>query len=130
MKNLNAPHWFIDMTAFEKNLAPKDKQLIGVSTILHKNKNKLVKELEQSIEEFIPDYKKYLIMKHIQVVRAEKTLQKADNSCWNLPSQKTNIKGLYLAGTDTRAFGSGGTMCAHSAFKCVDFIKKAFENEI
>ena len=66
-------------------------------------------------------------MKYVQVNRAEKTLQKAKNSMWNLPDQKTNIEGLYLVGTHTKAYGSGRTMCADSANRCWKYIQKDYK---
>ncbi|MBU3905370.1 MAG: NAD(P)-binding protein [Nanoarchaeota archaeon] len=128
MNNLHSPHWGVFMTDFDSTLAPKGHQLFGISAILHKDKKTLVKEMEKTIEKMIPNYKKYVDMKYIQVNRAEKTLQKANNSMWNLPEQKTNIKGLYLVGTDTKAFGSGGTMCADSANRCWTYIQKDYKD--
>lgn len=122
--DLGSPHWGVFMSDFDPKLAPKGHQLFGMSAILHKDKKKLVKEMEKTVEKMIPGYKKYVDMKYIQVNRAEKTLQKAHNSMWNLPEQKTNIEGLYLVGTDTKAFGSGGTMCADSANRCWEFIQQ------
>lgn len=118
MKSLDAPHWGLFVTDFDSSLAPEGHQLFGISTILHKDKDILVKEMKQTIEKFIPGYEKYVDMEHIQVCRAEKTLQKAGNCIWDLPEQKTNIKGLFVVGTDTKGWGNGGTLCADSAFRC------------
>ena len=127
MNNLDSPHWGTFMTDFDTSLAPKGHQLFGMSAILHKDKKKLVREMKKTIEKMIPGYKKYVDMQYIQVNRAEKTLQKANNSMWNLPEQRTNIKGLYIVGTDTKAYGSGGTMCADSANRCWSFIRKDYK---
>ena len=124
--NLDSPHWGVFLTDFDPGLAPEGHQLFGMSAILHKDKEKLIEEMKESIEKLIPDYKDKVVFEHIQVDRAEKTLQKAENSMWNLPEQKTNIEGLYVVGTDTKAFGSGGTMCAGSARRCWNFIKKDY----
>ena len=115
------------MTDFEPKLAPKGHQLFGISAINHNNTKQEIKEMKKTIEKMIPNYKKYIDMEHIQIYRAEKTLQKYYNSMWNLPEQKTNIKGLYIVGTDTKAFGSGGTMCADSANRCWNYIRKDYK---
>ncbi len=123
----SSPLWFMDLTSFDSNLSPKGKQLIGISTILHKDKNLILKDMKQTAGKLMPDYKKYLEMEKVMIDRAEKTLQTYNNPLWDLPEQRTNIKGLYLAGTDTKAFGSGGTMCAGSAYSCINFIEKDFK---
>ncbi len=127
MDNLDSPHWGVFMTDFDTSLAPEGHQLFGMSAILHKDKNQLVKEMKETLEKMIPEYQEHVDMEHIQVCRAEKTLQKAENSMWNLPEQKTNIKGLYIVGTDTRAYGSGGTLCADAANRCWEFIRKDYK---
>ena len=124
MDNFGSPHWGLFVTDFDSSLASEGHQLFGMSSILHKDKEEMVKEMKETIEKMIPNYKDNVDMEHIQICRAEKTLQKAENSMWNLPEQKTNIDGLYIVGTDTRAFGSGGTMCADSANRCWKYIQK------
>jgi phytoene dehydrogenase-like protein len=115
------------MTDFDPSLAPKGHQLFGMSAILHKDKDQLVKEMKETLEKMIPGYQEHVDMEHIQVCRAEKTLQKAENSMWNLPEQRTNIKGLYVVGTDTKGYGSGGTICADAANRCWEFIRKDYK---
>ncbi len=126
-ESLDAPHWGAFVTDFDRSLAPKNHQLFGMSSILHKNKREMIKEMKQSIEILIPEYEKYLDMEHIQIVRAEKTLQKKNNNIFTLPEQKTNIKGLYIVGTDTKGWGNGGTLCADSANRCWNFIRKDYK---
>jgi len=123
--DLSSPHWGMFFTDFDPSLAPDGHQLFGISAITHGDEKELVKEMKKTIEKMIPDYEKHVDMEHVQICRAEKTLQKAYNSMWNLPEQKTDIDGLYIVGTDTKAFGSGGTMCADSANRCWNFIQKA-----
>ncbi|MBU4033125.1 MAG: hypothetical protein KKD98_10070, partial [Candidatus Thermoplasmatota archaeon] len=125
--NLESPHWGVFFTDFDPSLAPVGHQLFGISAITHTNQKKLILKMEKTIDKMIPGYKKYVDMKHVQVYRAEKTLQKAYNSMWHLPEQKTNIEGLYIVGTDTKAFGSGGTMCADSAIRCWHHIRKDYK---
>ncbi len=123
MESMESPHWCCFITDFEPKLAPSGHQLLGVSAIMHKEKRLMIKDMEKTIENFIPGYKKHMDMEHVQVCRAEKTLQKCGNSIFQLPEQKTNINGLYVVGTDTRGWGSGGTLCADSAMRCWNFIK-------
>lgn len=123
MENMDSPHWCCFVTDFEPRLAPEGRQLLGMSAILHKKKSVMMKEMEQTVEYFIPGYEKHVEMEHVQVCRAEKTLQKNGNSMFYLPEQKTNIEGLYVVGTDTKGWGSGGTLCADTAFRCWNYIK-------
>ncbi len=123
-ESLDSPHWGVFMTDFDPDLAPEGHQLFGMSAILFKDEDELVKEMRKSIEKLLPGYQKHVDMEYVQVQRAEKTLERADNSMWNLPEQRTNIKGLYIVGTDTKAFGSGGTKCADSANRCWEFIRQ------
>ncbi|MCK4634634.1 MAG: NAD(P)/FAD-dependent oxidoreductase [Candidatus Aenigmarchaeota archaeon] len=123
MENMGSPHWGFFVTDFDPKLAPPGHQLFGISGILHKEKNLMVKEMKETVEYFIPDYEKHVDMEHVQVCRAEKTLHKNGNNIFYLPEQKTNIKGLYVVGTDTKGWGSGGTLCADTAFRCWEYIK-------
>ncbi|MDD5416550.1 MAG: FAD-dependent oxidoreductase [Candidatus Aenigmarchaeota archaeon] len=125
--NLESPHWAVFFTDFDQTLAPKGHQLFGMSAITHGDTKKLVSKMEKTLDKMLPGYKKHLDMKHVQIWRAEKTLQKAHNSMWNLPEQKTNIKGLYVVGTDTKGYGSGGTLCADSAMRCWHYIRKDYK---
>jgi len=126
-ESLDSPHWSFFPTDYDKSLAPKNYQLFGMSSIMHKNKKQMIKEMKQTIEELIPNYKKYVDMEHVQIVRSEKTLQKKNNNIFTLPEQKTNIRGLYIVGTDTKGWGSGGTLCADSANRCWKFIQKDYK---
>ncbi len=123
MENMDSPHWCCFVSDFEPKLAPPGHQLLGVSSIFHKEKRKMVSEIRQTVEEFIPHYNDQADMEHIQVCMAEKTLQKSGNNTFSLPDQKTNIEGLYVVGTDTKGWGSGGTLCADSALRCWKRIK-------
>jgi len=127
MQSMDAPHWGLFITDFDSSVAPEGHQLFGMSTILHKDTETMVKEMKRTIEEFLPDYKNYLDMEHVQVIRAEKTLQKHGNDMFKLPDQKTNIKGLYVVGTDTQGWGSGGTLCADSANRCWKHIQNDYK---
>jgi len=124
MRDLTSPNWGCFVSDFDPSLAPAGHQLFGMSAITHGSEKELLNSMHQSIEKFLPGFERYVDMKHIQSCRAEKTLQNAANSMWNLPQQKTNITGLYIVGTDTKGFGSGGTLCADSARRCWKFVQK------
>lgn len=123
MESMDSPHWCCFVSDFEPKMAPPGHQLLGVSAILHKEKKKMVREIKQTVEKFIPGYEKHVDMEHIQVCMAEKTLHREGNNFFSLPEQKTNIEGLYVVGTDTKGWGSGGTLCADSAMRCWKSIK-------
>jgi len=120
---LKPPIWVLFMTDIDKSLAPIGHQLLGASTIVTKeSRKKQEKRLLEVVESQLPkDYEKYVDFKEVQVHRAEKALQSVGKGFWDLPEQKTSIKGLYLAGTDTQAWGSGATICANAAMKIQEY---------
>lgn len=127
--DLDPPQWGLFTTDFDPSLAPKGRQLLGVSTIYleEKDRKDQINKIEDAIELMVPNYEKKLDMKHIQLLLAEKALQTAGNSIWQLPKQKTSIRGLYITGTDTAGWGNGGTLCADSAMSCLRYIEEDFD---
>jgi len=123
-ENLGSPHWAVFLTDLNPDFAPKGHQLLGMSAILHKGKEEMCREMEETLEEMLPGCKDKIDMKYVQVVRAEKALQDKNHSMWDLPDQRTSIRGLYLVGTDTRGYGNGGTLCADSARRCFERVRE------
>ena len=125
-ESLDPPKWAIFTSDFDPNLAPKGKLLV-VSTILtNKPRTRQIDQIERAVEETLPSYDKHVGMRHEQICLAEKCLQDKERNVWTLPEQKTGIGGLYVVGTDTAGWGNGGNLCADSAFKCLDFLRKDF----
>jgi len=123
-ENLGSPHWAVFLTDLNPDFAPKGHQLLGMSAILHKDKDEMVREMEQTLEEMLPGCSDKIDLKYVQVMRAEKALQDKSHPMWDLPDHRTSIRGLYLVGTDTKGYGNGGTLCADSARRCFERIRE------
>ena len=95
-------------------LAPRNKGLVGMSTIIdpkkcHDSKEKLL----NTIYSLVPALEKNTEMIHTQVMAPEK----AAVSLNYFPSIKTPISGLYVVGTDTDMRSMGITRAGYSVIE-------------
>ncbi len=122
--NYNGSEVFCDVRDTDKELfywlmpvpelAPRNKGLIGVSTIIdpkkcHDSKEKLL----NTIYSLVPALEKNVEMIHTQVMAPEK----AAVSLNYFPSIKTPVDGLYVVGTDTDMRSMGITRAGYSVLE-------------
>lgn len=116
------PYWAIPVSNFDSNLAPKNKQLIGFTTILKENNSKKqFHKLKRAIFAALPNIEKNIEFEHIQITIPEKA---AVTIGVKFPSPKSPIQGLYLVGTDTNMKSMGITRASYSVLNALEFIKK------
>ncbi len=122
--NYNGSEVFCDVRDADKELfywlmpvpeiAPRNKGLVGVSTIIdpkkcHESKEKLL----NTIYSLVPAIEKNVEMIHTQVMAPEK----AAVSLNYFPSIKTPVDGLYVVGTDTDMRSMGITRAGYSVLE-------------
>ena len=122
--NYNGSEVFCDVSDTDKELfywlmpvpelAPRNKGLVGVSTIIdpkqcHDSKEKLL----NTIFSLVPALEKNIEMIHTQVMAPEK----ASVSLNYFPSIKTPVNGLYVVGTDTDMRSMGITRAGYSVLE-------------
>jgi all-trans-retinol 13,14-reductase len=122
--NYNGSEVFCDVCDTDKELfywlmpvpelAPRNKGLVGVSTIIdpkkcHDSEDKLL----NTICSLVPALEKNIEMMHTQIMAPEK----AAVSLNYFPSIKTPVKGLYVVGTDTDMRSMGITRAGYSVLE-------------
>ena len=118
----NTPYWAIPVSNFDSNLAPKNKQLIGFTTVLKENNSeKQLHKLKHSIFTVLPNIKKNIDFEHTQFTVPEKA---AITTGVKFPSPKSPIKNLYLVGTDTDMRSMGITRASYSVLEVLKFMKE------
>ena len=117
-----SPYWAIPVSNFDSNLAPKNKQLIGFTTVIKENSSeKQLDKLKHSIFTALPNIKKNIEFEHIQTTIPEKA---AVTIGVKFPSPKSPIQGLYLVGTDTNMKSMGITRASYSILEALKFMKR------
>ncbi len=117
-----SPYWAIPVSNFDSNLAPKNKQLIGFTTVIKESSpEKQLDKLKHSIFTALPNIKENIEFEHIQTIVPEKA---AVTIGVKFPSPKSPIQGLYLVGTDTNMKSMGITRASYSVLEALEFMKK------
>ena len=117
----NTPYWAIPVSNFDSNLAPKNKQLIGFTTVLKEDTSeKQLGKLKNSIFTALPNIKKNIDFEHTQFTIPEKA---SVTTSVKFPSPKSPIKNLYLVGTDTDMRSMGITRASYSVLEVLKFMK-------
>ncbi len=120
--NTDTPYWAIPLSNFDTHLAPKNKQLVGFSTIIKNgNQEEKINDLKKTIFKAIPDIKDNVELEHIQITIPEKA---AVSTNVRFPSPKSPIKNLYLVGTDTDMRSMGITRASYSVIEALKFMKE------
>jgi len=100
-------------------LAPRNKGLVGVSTIIDpKNCHDSEEKLLNTIYSVMPAVEKNIEMIHTQVMVPEK----AAVSLNYFPSIKTPVNGLYVVGTDTDMRSMGITRAGYSVLELLKLL--------
>lgn len=126
--NYNGSEVFCDVCDTDKELfywlmpvpelAPRNKGLVGVSTIIDPKKcHDSEEKLLNTIYSMVPAVEKNIEMIHTQVMAPEK----ASVSLNYFPSIKTPVKGLYVVGTDTDMRSMGITRAGYSVLEMLNF---------
>ncbi|KCZ73183.1 Flavin containing amine oxidoreductase [Candidatus Methanoperedens nitroreducens] len=122
--NYNGSEVFYDVCDIDKELfywlmpvpelAPRNKGLVGVSTIVDPKKcHDSEEKLLNTIYSLVPAIEKNIEMIHTQVMAPEK----AAVSLNYFPSIKTPVDGLYVVGTDTDMRSMGITRAGYSVLE-------------
>jgi len=118
----STPYWAIPVSNFDSNLAPKNKQLIGFTTILKEDDpEKQLRKLKHTIFTALPKIEKNIEFEHSQFTIPEKA---AVTIGVKFPSPKSPIQGLYLVGTDTNMKSMGITRASYSVLEALKFMKR------
>jgi len=116
------PYWAVPVSNFDSNLAPKNKQLIGFTTVLkEENLEKQIQKLKKSIFTALPNIEENIEFEHSQITVPEKA---AVTIGVKFPSPKSPIKGLYLVGTDCDMRSMGITRASYSVLEALKFMKE------
>ncbi|RLG13552.1 MAG: NAD(P)/FAD-dependent oxidoreductase [Candidatus Nanohalarchaeota archaeon] len=105
------PFWAMPVSNYDSLLAPKNRMLVGFTTIVKTNVEDTRKSLASTLEYIFPDIAKYVEMKYEQVEIPEKTAIRINTV---LPKTKSPVENLYLVGTDTEKRSMGLTKAAYS----------------
>ena len=122
--NYNGSEVFFDVCDTDKEvfywlmpvpeLAPRNKSLVGVSTIIDPKKCQASQEkLLNTIFSLVPAMENNIEMIHTHVMAPEK----AAVSLNYFPSVKTPVNGLYVVGTDTDMRSMGITRAGYSVLE-------------
>ena len=116
------PYWAIPVSNFDSNLAPKNKQLVGFTTVLKEDDSeKQLRKLKHTILAALPRIEKNIEFEHSQFTIPEKA---AVTVGVKFPSPKSPIQGLYLIGTDTNMKSMGITRASYSVLEALEFMKR------
>jgi len=118
----NMPYWAIPLSNFDSHLAPKNKQLIGFSTVIkNEYQENKINKFKKTIFKAIPNIEENVELEHIQITIPEKA---AISTGVKFPSPKSPIKNLYLVGTDTDMRSMGITRASYSVIEALKFMKE------
>lgn len=120
--NTDTPYWAIPVSNLDPNLAPKNKQLIGFSTVMKESDEAVqLQKLKKTIYKALPGIKELIEFEHLQITIPEKA---AVTTNVQFPSPKTPITGLYVVGTDTDMRSMGLTRASHSVVEVLKFMRQ------
>jgi phytoene dehydrogenase-like protein len=116
-------YWATPISNYDPSLAPKDKQLIGFSFVIDKNKNEKqeIKKAYDTIFRAHPNLEKYIDMNHEQVMIPEKAAVTIDGKFTDI---RTPVRNLYVAGTDTDKRSMGITRASYSIIELLKILNE------
>lgn len=118
----NTPFWAIPVSNFDPSLCPKNRQLVGFTTIFNQeNFEKQLNLFKSCIFKAIPATKDNIEFEHVQTIIPEKGSIKVGIQ---FPSPKTPINGLYIVGTDADMRSMGITRAAFSVIEAMSSLKR------
>ncbi|MBW6440504.1 NAD(P)/FAD-dependent oxidoreductase [Patescibacteria group bacterium] len=120
--NTETPYWAIPVSNLDSHLAPKNKQLVGFSTIIENEKSEeKINNFKKTIFTAIPNLFENIDFEHVQITVPEKA---AVTTGVKFPSPRSTIKNLYLVGTDTDMRSMGITRASHSVIEALKFMRE------
>lgn len=118
----DTPFWAVPTSNYDNSLCPKNKQLVGFTTIFKEDSfEKQLKNFKSSIFKAIPNSEDNVEFEHVQTIIPEKGAIKVDI---DFPSPKTPASGLYIVGTDADMRSMGITRAAYSVITAFESMKK------
>ncbi|MCK5040490.1 MAG: NAD(P)/FAD-dependent oxidoreductase [Candidatus Aenigmarchaeota archaeon] len=105
------PFWAMPVSNYDNTLAPKNKMLVGFTTVVKDNVDDTKKRLARTMEYVYPGIAEYVELKYEQVEVPEKAAIRINTV---LPKTKSPVENLYLVGTDTERKSMGLTKAAYS----------------
>jgi len=119
----NGAYWAMPISNYDPNIAPKGKQLVGFTFIIDDMKE-IDSEKKRALEiimRAIPGIEKKIEMTHYQITIPEKAAVTINGF---IAGQRSPIKNLYLAGTDTDNRSMGVTRAAYSVLELLKVMKE------
>ena len=116
-------YWAMPISNYDPAIAPKGKQLIGFTFIIDDNKDIEIekKRALEIILRAVPGIDEKIEMMHYQVTIPEKAAVTINGF---IAGQRSPIKNLYLAGTDTDNRSMGVTRAAYSVLELIKVLKE------
>jgi len=119
----NGAYWAMPISNYDPAIAPKGKQLVGFTFIIDDKKD-IESEKKRALEiimRAVPGIDKKIEMAHYQVTIPEKAAVTINGF---IAGQRSPIKNLYLAGTDTDNRSMGVTRAAYSVLELLKVLKE------
>jgi phytoene dehydrogenase-like protein len=119
----NGAYWAMPISNYDPAIAPKDRQLVGFTFIIDDKKD-IESEKKRALEiimRAIPGIDKKIEMTHYQVTIPEKAAVTINGF---IAGQRSPIRNLYLAGTDTDNRSMGVTRAAYSVLELLKVLKE------
>ena len=116
-------YWAMPISNYDPSLAPKDRQLVGFSFVIDKDKTEEheLKKAYATIFHALPNIEKYIDMQHEQILIPEKAAVTIDGKFADI---RTPVKNLYIAGTDTDKRSMGITRASYSIIELLKILNE------
>jgi phytoene dehydrogenase-like protein len=119
----NGAYWAMPISNYDPAIAPKGKQLVGFTFIIDDKKD-IESEKKRAFEiimRAVPGIENKIEMTHYQITIPEKAAVTINGF---IAGQRSPIKNLYLAGTDTDNRSMGVTRAAYSVLELLKVLKE------
>lgn len=116
-------YWAMPISNYDMSIAPKGKQLVGFTFVIHDSKN-IADEKKKAFDlilKAVPGIEKNIDMTHMQVTIPEKA---AVTIKGYFAGPRSPISNLYLVGTDTDNRSMGVTRAAYSVLELLRTMKE------
>jgi phytoene dehydrogenase-like protein len=116
-------YWAMPISNYDPSLAPKDRQLVGFSFVIDKDKTEEheLKKAYNTIFRALPNIEKYIDMQHEQIMIPEKAAVTINGKFADI---RTPVKNLYIAGTDTDKRSMGITRASYSIIELLKILNE------
>ncbi|MGB9927930.1 MAG: phytoene desaturase family protein [Methanosarcina sp.] len=116
-------YWAMPISNYDPSLAPEDKQLIGFSFVIDKDKSEEqeIKKAYETIFRAHPNLEDHIEMRHEQIIIPEKAAVTIHGKFADI---RTPVRNLYVAGTDTDRRSMGITRAAYSIIELLKILNE------